>query len=224
MKHIPEELFDYLISVSDEAALVVLSCTSWYWRERVSSRQAWWRWRFAQQFSLQDARERKWLRLHPVWSLEQLCWDGVEAKHTKIVEAWQGEYLVLGTRCNKHGTSVVSVLNVYENWLVCQQAPSEDSEPPTHRLYSAATQRDEEDEYDEPDPMETPSLVLLQISSDALNVSLEEKWSSDVKAAKVWPIISRNMLCVDHKDATQTLLNLADGSVVHRVLLRCWYY
>ncbi|RKP05970.1 hypothetical protein THASP1DRAFT_32205 [Thamnocephalis sphaerospora] len=81
-----------------------------------------------------------------------------------------------------------------------------------------------EDEYDKPDPMETPSLVLLQISSGTLNVSLDEQWSSDVKAVGVWPIISRNMLCVDHKDATQTLLNLADGSVVHRVLLRCWYY
>ncbi|RKP05190.1 hypothetical protein THASP1DRAFT_32971 [Thamnocephalis sphaerospora] len=88
------------------------------------------------------------------------------------------------------------------------------------------TKCEEEDEevYVEMALEEIPSLVLFWVANNAAGVSLEEKWSSNIKAAKVWPIVSRNLLLVDYKDKSNVLLSLDDGSLVHRVSLRCWYY
>ncbi|RKP08418.1 hypothetical protein THASP1DRAFT_29776 [Thamnocephalis sphaerospora] len=82
----------------------------------------------------------------------------------------------------------------------------------------------EDEVYAEIAPEETASLVLLQVANNAAGISLEEKWSSNIKVAKVWPIVSRNLLLVDYKDKSNVLLSLEGGTVVHRLSLPCWYY
>ncbi|RKP06907.1 hypothetical protein THASP1DRAFT_31280 [Thamnocephalis sphaerospora] len=85
-------------------------------------------------------------------------------------------------------------------------------------------EKEDDETYAEIAPGGIPSLVLLQITNGIEGVSLEEKWSNSIRAAKVWPIVSRNFLLVDYKDTTDALLSLEDGTVIHRLSLPCWYY
>ncbi|RKP07105.1 hypothetical protein THASP1DRAFT_24683 [Thamnocephalis sphaerospora] len=63
MRHIPDELLEYIIDAcTDEAALVVLSCTSRRLYIHVRNRQKLWRERFNDRFLQTDDNERSWMQ------------------------------------------------------------------------------------------------------------------------------------------------------------------
>ncbi|RKP05539.1 hypothetical protein THASP1DRAFT_32621 [Thamnocephalis sphaerospora] len=63
MRHLPDELLEHIIEVSDdEAALVRLSCASRRFRACVASRQTHWHECYARQFPSSDEKELQWLR------------------------------------------------------------------------------------------------------------------------------------------------------------------
>ncbi|RKP09024.1 hypothetical protein THASP1DRAFT_29175 [Thamnocephalis sphaerospora] len=65
MNRIPNEVLDLIITLEDDdAALVVLSCTSRWLRSRVAFQQELWRRRYARHFPHNDKSEMCWLSLH----------------------------------------------------------------------------------------------------------------------------------------------------------------
>ncbi|RKP07399.1 hypothetical protein THASP1DRAFT_30780 [Thamnocephalis sphaerospora] len=75
--------------------------------------------------------------------------------------------------------------------------------------------------FDSDEHTSVPTLVLAKTASNTASVSLKEEWGRAVGITHVKPIVSRNLLGTGLK-GYWSLLNLSDGTEVHRLYSDCW--